>query len=52
MKTGLVYMPYKILVTKTIICDKDGTRSYWQINKWKRFKLFIHGLFHKKKSIW
>jgi len=48
---GYINVPWKIVITKTIISDENGTRSYWQINRWQRFKLFIYRLFHKTKYI-
>jgi len=51
MEPGLIYAPWKIITTKVIVSDKNGTRSYWQISKWKRFKLFIHKLFHKSHKL-
>jgi len=51
MKPGIVYAPWKIITTKAIISDKNGTRSYWQINKWQRFKYFIYRILHKSKRL-
>ena len=51
MKSGYVYVPWKIITTKVIVSDKNGTRSYWQISKWKRFKHFVYKLFHKTIKI-
>jgi hypothetical protein len=52
---GLIYVPWRIITTKAIISDENGTRSYWQINRWERFKLFIFVLsdkiFHKTTKI-
>jgi len=51
IQPGYVYAPYIIINTKVIISDEDGTRSYWQIGYWMRFKLFVYGLFYKKIKI-
>jgi len=51
-KPGYIYVPWKIIVTKACISDKNGTRCYWQINHWQRFKLFIHGIFHKTEKLY
>ena len=51
IKEGLIYAPYKTIITKAIISDKNGTRSYWQINRWQRFKPFIYKIFHKSKKL-
>jgi len=48
---GYVKAPYKTIITKAIISDKNGTRSYWQISRWQRFKLFIYTIFHKSKKL-
>ena len=50
-KIGYIYVPWKLIVTKTIISDENGTRTIWQINKWERFKLFVYGIFHKTKKL-
>ncbi len=46
-ESGLIYVPYRIITTKAIISDENGTREIWQINKWERFKLWINVLFYK-----
>lgn len=51
MPAGPASMPYKTVVTKTIITDENGTRSTWQIGWFKRFSLWLSGLVHKKRSI-
>jgi hypothetical protein len=48
--SSYVYAPYVSICTKVIVSDKNGTKSYWQINRWMRFKLFVYGLFHKSKK--
>lgn len=48
---GLIKLPYKTVVTKTITTDENGTRSKWQIGWFKRFSLWLSGLVHKKRSI-
>jgi hypothetical protein len=50
-KTGYVYAPYIPVVNKAIITDKNGTRTIWQISRWKRFKLWIAKLMGKLKEI-
>ena len=50
-KQGYVYAPYKIINRKITVHDENGTRSYWQINRWQRFKLFILGIFYKSKKL-
>ena len=51
IKPGYLYAPYKTIITKAIISDENGTRSYWQINRYQRFKLFINKLFYKFKTM-
>jgi hypothetical protein len=46
-----VYAPYIPICTKTMISDENGTRTIWQIGYWMRFKLFVYGLFYKKRKI-
>ena len=42
LPVGLLYVPYKIITTKAIISDENGTREYWQIGRWMRFKLWCY----------
>lgn len=49
IEQGYILAPYIPITTKTIISDENGTRTTWQIGYWMRLKLFVYGLFHKKK---
>jgi hypothetical protein len=51
IEPGYILAPYTFFNTKITVSDKNGTRSYWQISRWMRFKLFLYGLFHRKRKI-
>lgn len=51
VKPGIIYAPYVSINIKTIVYDKNGSRTYWQIGRWMRFKLFLYRLFHRAKKI-
>lgn len=46
---GIVYMPYKPLVTHVLISDADGTRRIRQVSRWFLFKLWLQKLTGKFK---
>ena len=46
-----IQAPYIPISTKITISDENGTRTIWQIGYWMRFKLFVYGLFHKKRKL-
>lgn len=49
--SNYIYVPYKMICTKTTVSDENGTRTVWQIGYWMRFKLFVYGLFHKRRKL-
>jgi len=51
IEPGYIFAPYALLNTKITVSDKNGTRSYWQISRWMRFKLFLYRLFYRKRKI-
>jgi len=51
IEPGYIYAPYTLITTKLIVSDENGTHTYWQIGMWMRFKLFLYGLFYKKRKI-
>jgi len=51
IEEGIINAPYTTIITKITVHDENGTRSYWQINRWQRFKLFIIGIFYKSKKL-
>jgi len=51
MGPGYVYAPYIPVIDKVTIMDCNGTRTIWQISRWKRFKLWFYGLIGKVKQI-
>ena len=51
INADVIYAPYIPICTKLTVCGPNGTKTYWQIGYWMRFKLFINRMFHKTKKL-
>jgi hypothetical protein len=50
-KSNVIFVPWQMICTHTIISDENGTRRIRQVSRWILFKLWFYKLFHIKRWV-